>query len=181
VIHTAAGVFSGPDLFAINVVAPYVITAAMYLPKRSILITRSMHMAGSTDLAAVDFDVARTGSYEDSQLCMTTLSMLVANRLPGTLSHAVDAGWVPTPLLGPARRDRLSESHRTQAWLATAREEFINPRTGGYWHQHAPVAPSRAAVDLGFQGRLARKLESYTGLRLRTPKVEGLSAAASSS
>ena len=179
VIHNA-GVFSGPDLFAVNVVAPYILTAAMRPAKRSIFVSSSMHMAGSIDLSAVDFDIARTGSYEDSKLYVTTLAMLLAQRRPATMSHAVDPGWVPTRMGGPAATGSLESGHRTQEWLATTHEDFVTPRTGGYWHHERASTPSRAAHDLRFQGRLAKKLAIHTGIPLPRASVRRLSSVSGS-
>ena len=58
------------------------------------------------------------------------------------------------------------EGHRTQVWLATAPEEEIEPRTGGYWHHRAPREPHRATRDAAFQASVLAHLEGVTGIRV---------------
>lgn len=165
VVHNA-GVFEGPDVYAVNIVAPYLLTALMTPPKRAIFLGSSMHMSGSTDVDAVDFRRPRGRAYETSKLHITALAMALAARHPESMVHTVDPGWVPTRMGGPGAPDDLDEGHRTQVWLATAPEAEIVPRTGAYWHHHAPRRPHPAAYDADFQRGLLAALESYTGVTL---------------
>ncbi|SEC93287.1 Short-chain dehydrogenase [Nocardioides exalbidus] len=158
VIHNA-GTMDRALAVPVNVVAPYVLTAVMQPPGRSIVLSSGMHLGGGTDLA-------RGGGYSDSKLWVTALFMALADRRPGTLSHAVDPGWVPTRMGGRGAPDDLVEGHRTQVWLAIADEAGIDPRTGGYWHHHRPRDPHRSAVDPGFQDQVLAHLEDVTSLRL---------------
>jgi len=162
VIHNA-GVLSGPDVMAVNVVAPYLLTACMPLPGRFIVTSSSMHRDGDTRVGADDFD---RGSYSTSKLCVTALAMALARSSGDTLAHAVDPGWVPTRMGGPGAPDDLAAGHRTQEWLATAPETDIAPRTGGYWHHRRATEPHRAALDPRFQNRLIGILERRTGASL---------------
>lgn len=125
-----------------------------------------MHMGGSADLGAVDFTRAGGGAYGDSKLYVTALAMACAARRPASIAHAVDPGWVPTRMGGPAAPDSLEEGHRTQVWLATADATEINPRSGGYWYHRTPRRPHPAAEDERFQRELVRRLEQHTGIAL---------------
>jgi len=158
VVHNA-GTMDRSLAVAVNVVAPYVLTALMQPPGRSIVLSSGMHLSGTTDLA-------RGGSYSDTKLWVTTLTMALAGMRPSTLSHAVDPGWVPTRMGGGGAPDDLVEGHRTQVWLASAREDEIEPRTGGYWHHHAPREPHRATRDAAFQSSVLEHLEGLTGVRI---------------
>lgn len=166
VIHNA-GVLRGPEVLAVNTIAPFVLTALM-APRRSVYLSSSMHFSGSTDLGTEElFDVRSRGRpYEDSKLYVTTLAMAVAARHPDMVSHAVDPGWVPTRMGGAGAPDSLAEGHLTQTWLATADETEIAPRTGGYWYHRATRSPHRASRDAHFQSDLVRALEKSTGLVL---------------
>ncbi|POX57334.1 hypothetical protein C3489_01085 [Streptomyces sp. Ru71] len=164
VVHNA-GVLHGPDVLAVNVVAPYVLMAAMTPPRRSICLSSSMHLSGSTRLDPEAL-VGRRGTYSDSKLYVTALAMALAARYPDQMAHAVDPGWVPTRMGGPSAPDDLDEGHRTQEWLATAEEEEITPRSGGYWHHRRTRRPHRAALDARFQDALIGMLEGHTGLTL---------------
>ena len=56
----------------------------------------------------------RRRTYDDSKLYVTTLAMALARIRTDALAHAVDPGWVPTRMGGPAASDSLEEGHRTQ-------------------------------------------------------------------
>ena len=158
VIHNA-GTMDRSLAAQVNVVAPYVLTALMEAPARSIVLSSGMHLSGSTDLA-------HGGDYSDSKLWVTTLTMALAGLRPSTLAHAVDPGWVPTRMGGAGAPDDLDEGHRTQVWLATAPEAEIDPRTGGYWHHRAPRPAHAAASDPVFQQEVLAHLEHRTGLAI---------------
>ena len=159
VIHNA-GVLSGADVMAVNLVAPYVLTALMNPPRRAIFLSSSMHRGGSTDLGG---DLSRRG-YSDSKLYVTALAMAYAKQRPDALVHAVDPGWVPTRMGGRGAPDSLEEGHRTQEWLATAAEGEIVPRTGAYWYHRSPQRPHPATRDPRFQRELVAGLAQYTGI-----------------
>ena len=167
VIHNA-GVLNGPEVFAVNIVCPYVLTVLMTLPGRSIVLSSSMHMSGSTDLDAVDFSRPgdRSRPYEDSKLYVTAFALALAGRRTDSVAHAVDPGWVPTRMGGRAAPDSLEEGHRTQEWLATADESEISPRSGGYWYHRRSRQPHPAARSAQFQRELMDKLEAHTGFVL---------------
>jgi NAD(P)-dependent dehydrogenase (short-subunit alcohol dehydrogenase family) len=162
VIHNA-GVLNGPDVLAVNTVAPFVLTAIMRKPRRLIYLSSSMHRSGSTTLRGLAPETARA-TYEDSKLCITALAAAVANRWADTVSHAVDPGWVPTRMGGPGATDDLDAGHATQVWLATG--EDIDPHTGGYWYHRHPQRPHPATKDAAFQTELITTLEAHTGIML---------------
>ncbi|KAB8159471.1 SDR family NAD(P)-dependent oxidoreductase [Streptomyces sp. 3MP-14] len=167
VIHNA-GVIGGPSVFAVNVVAPYALAALMTPPRRTVVLSSSLHRGGSTGPEALDFSRPEAGRrpYDDSKLQVTALAMALARLRPHDLVHAVDPGWVPTRMGGPGAPDSLREGHRTQVWLATADAADIEPRTGGYWHHGAPRHPHPAAVDPAFQDQLLDALGAFTGIPL---------------
>ena len=158
VIHNA-GTMDRSLAVAVNVVAPYVLTALMAPPDRTIVLSSGMHRSGTTDLE-------HGGGYSDTKLWATTLTMAIAALRPSTMAHAVDPGWVPTRMGGAGAPDDLVEGHRTQVWLASAPEEDIAPRTAGYWHHRAARAPHPAARDVDFQRQLLAHLERRTGLAI---------------
>ncbi|MEU3512045.1 SDR family NAD(P)-dependent oxidoreductase [Streptomyces longwoodensis] len=160
VVHNA-GVLSGPDTVTVNTVAPYLLTALLEKPSRLIHLSSGMHRSGSTDLRGL---TRGTASYSDTKLWVTTLSQACASRWPGTTSHAVDPGWVPTRMGGASAPDDLVAGHRTQVWLATHPD--VTPATGGYWYHRQTRAPHPAALDEEFQARLLHALEHHTGVPL---------------
>ncbi|WP_030935048.1 SDR family NAD(P)-dependent oxidoreductase [Streptomyces sp. NRRL B-24720] len=161
VVHNA-GVWSGLAVMPVNVIAPYLLTALMPTPRRLVYLSSSSHFSGRPALDGVDWQGQSSGSYADSKLFVTTLAAAVARLRPGTLSNAVDPGWVPTKMGGPGAPDDLDLGHQTQEWLAVsdAREALT---TGGYWYHRERQQPHPAMHDEAFQDRLLQALAGETG------------------
>ncbi len=162
VIHNA-GVYRGPEVMAVNVVAPYLLTALIEPPARLVYLTSGVQDGARAELGRRDWigDAGR-GAYADSKLFVTALAFAVARRWPEVFSNAVNPGWVPTRMGGPHATDDLRLGHLTQEWLATS-EDAEALTSGGYWfHQERHPAP-RTASDPEFQDRLLAELARVTG------------------
>ncbi|WP_326794285.1 SDR family NAD(P)-dependent oxidoreductase [Streptomyces sp. NBC_01808] len=164
VIHNA-GVWSGPAVMPVNIVAPYLLTALLPDPRRTVYLSSGSHFDGRPSLSGVDWQGTAGGSYADSKLFVTTLAAAVARLRPGVLSNAVDPGWVPTRMGGPAAPDDLELGHRTQQWLAVSDDSEART-TGGYWYHHRRQRPHPAVHDEAFQNRLLQTLAEETGVTL---------------
>ncbi|MEW1909094.1 SDR family NAD(P)-dependent oxidoreductase [Kitasatospora sp. NPDC085895] len=164
VVHNA-GVWRGPAVMPVNVVAPYLLTALLPTPRRLVYLSSGSHFGGHPTTEGVDWRGRSAGSYADSKLFVTTLAAAVARLRPGVPSNAVDPGWVPTRMGGPGAPDDLELGHRTQEWLA-AGDEPGALTTGGYWY-HGELRPPHPAVhDEAFQDRLLAALAEETGTAL---------------
>jgi NAD(P)-dependent dehydrogenase (short-subunit alcohol dehydrogenase family) len=159
VIHNA-GVGNGPDVWPVNVVAPYLLTALVERPQRLVYLSSGMHRGGQPDLAG--------RSYSDSKLFVTTLAFAVARLWPDILSNAVDPGWVPTRMGGPGAPDDLRLGHVTQEWLATSDDPDART-SGGYWHHQRRAEPHHAVRDEQFQDELLEELAGTTKTPLPGP------------
>ena len=163
VIHNA-GVMSGSSVLAVNVIAPYLLTALIDRPHRLIYLSSGMHRGGRPRLDGLDWSGRRaTGSYSDSKLFVTALAAAVARLWPDVLSNAVDPGWVPTRMGGQGAPDDLRLGHLTQEWLATSDDARTS---GGYWHHQRRIEPHPAVHDRRFQDQLLDALADFTGTRL---------------
>ncbi|OZF07825.1 short-chain dehydrogenase [Rhodococcus sp. 15-1154-1] len=166
VIHNA-GIIDGPALLPVNVVAPYILTAAIEGPERLIYVSSSMHRSGRADLSDADWTGSRsTVSYSDSKLWITAFMAAVARLRPKVFAHAVDPGWVPTKMGGPSASDDLDLGHVSQSWLATTDD----PRalvSGCYWHHQQTVEPHPAVHVEQFQNELVEALAVHTGIALQ--------------
>lgn len=163
-IHNA-GVYRGPAVMPVNIIAPYLLTALLRGPRRLVYVSSGSHFDGRPSLTGVDWRGRTAGSYADSKLFVTTLAAAVARLRPGVLSNAVDPGWVPTRMGGPHAPDDLELGHRTQEWLAAADD----PRaltSGGYWYHRRRQEPHPAVHDEAFQDRLLRTLAEETDTAL---------------
>jgi NAD(P)-dependent dehydrogenase (short-subunit alcohol dehydrogenase family) len=164
VVHNA-GVYSGPGVIPVNVVAPYLLTALIDRPQRLIYLSSGMHASGRPTLDGIDWSGRRAGSYSDSKLFVTALAAAVARLWPDVFSNAVDPGWVPTKMGGPGAPDNLRLGHLTQEWLATS----DNPEartSGGYWHHQRRLEPHAAVHDEQFQDQLLDHLARFTATPL---------------
>jgi NAD(P)-dependent dehydrogenase (short-subunit alcohol dehydrogenase family) len=120
VIHNA-GVYTGRRVLPVNVVASYLLSALIDRPQRLVYLSSSEHRSGRPSLTGIDWSGRRTtGSYPDSKLFVTTLTVAVARRWAEVFSNAVDPGWVPTKMGGPGAPGNLRLGHLTQEWLATS-------------------------------------------------------------
>src|SRR5260370_13319465 len=72
-------------IFAINVLAPYLLTALIQRPKRLIYLSSGMHRGGDPDLADLQWKRRRwdgTQAYSDSKLFDGVLALALARRWP---------------------------------------------------------------------------------------------------
>ncbi|MER7479268.1 SDR family NAD(P)-dependent oxidoreductase [Streptomyces sp. NPDC126510] len=165
VVHNA-GVWSGPSVMPVNIVAPYLLTALLRAPRRLVYLSSGSHLGGRPSaLDGADWRGESAGSYADSKLFVTALAAAVARLRPGAPSNAVDPGWVPTRMGGPSAPDDLELGHRTQEWLASSDDpEALT--TGGYWYHGRRSQPHDAVHDEAFQDRLVQALAEETGTAL---------------
>ena len=99
------------------------LTALIERPRRLVYLSSSMHRGGTSSLRNIAWSERRwnaSQAYSDSKLYLTALAFAIVRQWPDVLSHAVDPGWVPTKMGGPAAPDDLEEGHLTQSWLAVS-------------------------------------------------------------
>ena len=177
VIHNA-GVYLEPGreatpegharTLAVNVLAPYLLTAWIDRPSRLIYLSSGLHREGGGSLDDIDWTRRRwnaSKAYSESKLYLTAFALAVARRWPDVMSHAVDPGWVPTKMGGPGATDDLEEGHLTQTWLAVG-EDPAAKVSGGYWHHRKREKPAAEALDPDFRESLVEKLKELTGVRV---------------
>jgi NAD(P)-dependent dehydrogenase (short-subunit alcohol dehydrogenase family) len=135
-------------VFAINVLAPYVLTALIERPGRLVYLSSGMHRGGDASFEDLRWRRRRWNgaqAYSDSKLFDVVLAFAVARRWPGVRSNAVNPGWVGTKMGGPGAPDDFAAGAITQAWLAVSDEPEAAAVTGElFYHQQqsdaAPVA-----------------------------------------
>ena len=157
-----------PTIIAVNILAPYILTALIERPDRLVYLSSGMHRGGTASLHELDW-VGRpwnsSQAYSDSKLYVTALAFAVARRWPDVLSNAVDPGWVATKMGGPGAPGDFEKGYRTQVWLAIS-EDPAAMVSGRYWHHRQTYAPSEEALDPHFQDQLLDKLAELTGVSL---------------
>lgn len=157
-------------LLAINVLAPYILTARMAGVRRLIYMSSGLNSYAEPNLDDVDWVSRRwngTQAYSESKLFDTALAAAITRRWPEVLSNSVAPGWVATKMGGADAPDDLSLGHVTQAWLAVDDDPRAMVSGRHFYHQHERAA-NPAATDPDFQDALMRQLEALTGVQLPT-------------
>jgi len=142
--NTADGL---PEVFAVNSLAPYLLTALINKPERLIYISSSLHFHGDKTLEDLTWQKKRWNgfqAYADSKFHNLLLSQATARFWPRILANAVEPGWVSTKMGGAEATDDLAQGPVTQAWLAssTSKEALVS---GCYfYHQQARIFNPKA-------------------------------------
>lgn len=161
----AAPVGQPAKVFAVNSLAPYILTCLMTPPKRLIYITSGLHTAG---IGSVDDLVWSSRpwngfqAYSDSKLQNVLLSNGVARKWPGITSNSVSPGWVATKMGGSGANDSLEKAPETQVWLATSPDG--RRETGKYWYHMESKAPSKHAESVKLQDAYLKACEKICGV-----------------
>ena len=157
-----------PHVFAINTLAPYVLTALIEKPKRLVYLSSGMHERASANLDDILWRKRRwdgSSAYAESKLYDVMLAFAVARLWPNVLSNALTPGWVPTKMGGTGAPDDLNQGHLTQEWLATS-DEAAAQTTGGYFYHLKPREPNPEARDVALQDRLIDICRDISGVAL---------------
>jgi len=164
-IETADGL---AHVFAINVLAPYLLTALVPAPDRLVYLSSGMHFGGDPDLTDLQWKRRRWNgaqAYSDSKLWDTTLAFAVARRWPGVRSNAVEPGWVATKMGGAGAPDDLEAGAVTQSWLAVSDDPDALV-TGRYLYHQREREPSPDTRSEELQEGLLERCAAITGVQL---------------
>ena len=163
VIHNA-GVYqtAAKLIFAVNTLAPYILTSLIQKPKRLIYLSSGMHLHGRPNLEYFKQGIDRI-SYSDSKLHVMMLALAVARKWPEVYSNAVDPGWVPTKMGGKNAPDDLQKGYETQTWLAVSNDERAKV-SGRYFFHRKERSYNPVANDVASQEKLLTLLDDITGV-----------------
>ncbi len=154
-------------VFAVNTLAPYVLTALMHRPQRLVYVSSELHRRGDASLADLNWEHRAwrgNQAYSDTKLHDVLLAFAVARRWPAVRSNALEPGWVATKMSPRATGD-LDAAHRTQVWLATDGDSAATG-TGGYFFHLRSREPSGATRDPARQDRLLAECARLSGVTL---------------
>jgi NAD(P)-dependent dehydrogenase (short-subunit alcohol dehydrogenase family) len=163
VIHNAA-VYqtAATEIFAVNTIAPYILTCLVKKPNRLIYLSSGMHTGGHFQPEHFKPGSDQV-SYSDSKLHILMLSMAVARKWPQVCSNAVNPGWVPTKMGGRSAPDDLQKGYETQVWLAVSNDAEATV-SGHYFHHKSRERFPPAASDAALQEKLLQLCEQVTGV-----------------
>lgn len=157
-----------PHVFAVNTLAPYMLTALIQRPQRLVYLSSGLHRSGDPtlkDLAWQQRPWQGQQAYSDTKLHDVMLAFAVARRWPEVYSNALEPGWVATKMGGPGAPDDLDAGHRTQVWLA-ASEDRAAKVTGEYFYHLRLRAPFPLARDVDRQEQLLAACRQFCGVEI---------------
>lgn len=157
-----------PQVFAVNTLAPYLLTGLIRRPKRLVYLSSGLHRSGDTtlkDLTWKERPWNAQQAYSDTKLHDALLAFAVARRWPGTLSNAVGPGWVATKMGGPHAPDDLDAGRRTQVWLAVSDEPAATV-TGEYFFHMKCRDPLLDSRKTELQDRLLDECRRLSGVEM---------------
>lgn len=155
------------EVFAVNSLAPFVLTSLMHKPKRLIYMSSQLHRSGDSTLQDLNWDQrpwSGYAAYSDSKLHNVIMAFSVSRLWPNVLSNAIDPGWVPTRMGGPAAPDDLMEGRKTQAWLAVTEDPVAQVSGKFFYHKRIQECHPDAS-DVNVQDRFLATCEQMSGIR----------------
>ena len=157
-----------PHVFAVNTLAPYILTALIRRPQRLIYLSSGLHRQGDPSVDDLKWEKRRgngTQAYSDTKLHDTMLAFAIARHWNNVYSNALEPGWVATKMGGPRAPDELDQGHRTQVWLATSNDPEAK-LSGQYFFHMKLLAPHRVAYDVERQEKLLEACSQLSGIKL---------------
>ncbi|KAI1168423.1 short chain dehydrogenase [Nemania serpens] len=163
-----------PAVFAVNVLAPYLLTCLAPRPRRLVYATSGLHRSGSPSLDDFGWRARQGagrfregGAYADTKLYNVMFACAFARRFAaaGVVAHSVDPGWVPTKMGGAGAPGDIRETERLYVMLAEGSGE-AEGRNGCFWEngKTGPARPKEEARDEAAQDALLEKLAEITGV-----------------
>lgn len=176
VVHNA-GIGSNPpftktadgfaQLFAVNSLAPYVLTALMHPPRRLVYTSSTLHTGGDDSLDDVTWSSGRRWSgfqaYSDSKLHNVLLANAVARKWKGVKSNSVHPGWIKTKLVSYSAPGSAQSGADCLVDLIAPTGDVAGA-TGGYFSARRQAKPHHAALDEENQEKLMRIYEHLSGI-----------------
>ena len=157
-----------PHVFAVNTLAPYILTALIHRPKRLVYLSSGLHQSGDAslkDLAWEQRPWQGQQAYSDTKFHDVLLAFAIARRWPSVLSNALEPGWVATKMGGSGAPDDLDAGHRTQVWLAVS-DDPAATITREYFYHMKLRTPKAATRDVELQEKLIEVCAAFSGAQL---------------
>jgi NAD(P)-dependent dehydrogenase (short-subunit alcohol dehydrogenase family) len=157
-----------PHVFAINVLAPYVLTSLIARPDRLVYLSSGMHHGVEPDfddLLWTRRPWQGAQAYAESKFYDVVLAFAVARLWPSVRANALEPGWVPTRMGGEGAPGDMSKAHLTQAWLAVG-NDALALSSGEYFYHKARRPPNPLTRDHEVQEKLVAACARLSGVSL---------------
>ena len=148
--------------FAVNVLAPHLLTALLadVLTARLLWLGSGMAGSGRPKPSALGGERDPRQAYADSKACDVALAIGWGRRLPGVASAAVDPGWVKTKLASSGAPGEVEQGADTLAFCCTEADLSAAP----YWKDRRPTPVPGRLRDAGLQDALLAACDRLAGL-----------------
>lgn len=164
-VQTADGL---SEVFAVNVVAPYVLTALLPRPQRLVFLSSGVSSQGRLELDDLQWESRPWDgmqAYSDSKLADIVLAFWVARHWSDVRSNALDPGWIKTRMGGAGATGELSAGAETPVWLAGSDDQAAQVSGRWFVRKRERRAPA-AAGDEELQEALVSRLEEISGVSI---------------
>jgi NAD(P)-dependent dehydrogenase (short-subunit alcohol dehydrogenase family) len=162
-INTVDGL---PHVFAVNSLAPYILTCLIDRPERLVYLSSGLHQDGDASLNDLTWQQRPWrgfNAYADSKFHDALLAFAVANKWPDVYSNAVEPGWVATKMGGRSAPGNVKEGSETQAWLA-ATDDPQALVSGKYFYHHKLREPHSATMNRDLQDKFLAECAGISGI-----------------
>ncbi len=174
IIHNA-GLYNAPakELFAVNTLAPYILTCLIKKPKRLIYLSSDMHEGGHFKPGSFKTAISRI-TYSDTKLHVLMLCKAVARKGTDVYANALNPGWVPTKMGGVGAPDNLEKGFQTQVWLAVSNDENAKV-SGRFFYHQKEIRSNPEADDVQLQEKFLTVCKEVTGISFPDEALQSIS------
>lgn len=157
------------SIFAVNVLAPYILTSLIKLPKRLVYISSDMQQGVRAkecfdDMLWEKRSYSATKEYSESKLLVSMLAFAVGRYTLDIFSNSVDPGWVPTRMGGSGATDDIKQGALTQCYLATSDDEVAKVSGKHFYHMRLRDINKDALIS-EYQDMLLDRCEKFSGVK----------------
>jgi NAD(P)-dependent dehydrogenase (short-subunit alcohol dehydrogenase family) len=156
-------------IFAVNSLAPYILTALMDKPKRLLYLSSGLHSGGDDGLKDVTWaqrPIQTFQAYSDTKLHNVMLAKYMARKWSDVQSCSFDPGWVKTKMGGMGAPGTTDAPAKAIASFASGEGKLAGVDSGAYLGVGGPKSPHKGAGDVLKQDRLVKIYEELSGVKL---------------
>ena len=153
--------------FAVNSLAPYILTCLIEKPKRMLYLSSGLHSGGDDSLKDVGWTERRwnaMSAYSDSKLHDIMLANTVARRWTDVQSCSMDPGWIKTKMGGGGAPGKTSTPAKALAEFALGESPIVGEKTGVYFSPSGASTPAKGATNVGKQDEFMKICEEISGV-----------------
>jgi NAD(P)-dependent dehydrogenase (short-subunit alcohol dehydrogenase family) len=153
--------------FAVNVLAPHLLTTLLteQLTGRLIWLGSGMAGSGRPDPNALGAERNPGQAYADSKACDVALAQVWGRRLPTVASAALDPGWVKTKLASAGAPGTVDSSAESLAFCCTGADLSRAP----YWKNRRPIPVPQRLRDVALQDAIAAACDELIATAGQSP------------